>query len=60
MQKGDVEATFADTSKIQEYVNFKPNTSIQEGISKFVKWYRSYYQNFFYELQFFKFLFNVL
>ena len=43
MQKGDVEATFADTSKIQEYVNFKPNTSIQEGISKFVKWYRSYY-----------------
>tara|TARA_Y100001978_G_scaffold78025_1_gene69988 strand:+ start:8181 stop:9215 length:1035 start_codon:yes stop_codon:yes gene_type:complete len=45
MQPGDVEATFADTSLLEEYINFKPNTSIKEGIKKFINWYLDYYRS---------------
>ncbi|NJR14318.1 MAG: NAD-dependent epimerase [Calothrix sp. CSU_2_0] len=44
MQLGDVPATFADVDSLVRDVGFKPNTSIEEGIERFVKWYRSYYQ----------------
>ena len=44
MQLGDVQATSADTSKLEKWIDFKPNTSIKDGVSKFVKWYRSYYE----------------
>ena len=44
IQPGDVPATHADTSLLEEWIDFKPNTSIQEGINKFVNWYRSYYK----------------
>lgn len=43
MQPGDVETTFADISKIKK-LGFTPNTNIQYGISKFVNWYKDYYQ----------------
>jgi len=43
IQKGDVPATFADVDDLMKDVGFKPNTSIQSGVSKFVQWYRSYY-----------------
>ncbi len=43
MQKGDVEATFADTSKIQAYANYQPNTPLKKGIKEFVKWYKENY-----------------
>ncbi len=43
MQPGDVPNTSADTSALENWINFKPNTPIQHGISKFVKWYREYY-----------------
>jgi len=43
MQPGDVEATFADTTNLQEYINHKPNTSIEIGIKKFIDWYMEYY-----------------
>lgn len=43
MQKGDVHDTQADISKLMSDINFRPQTSLQEGINKFVKWYRSYY-----------------
>ncbi len=42
MQKGDVLATYADISKIQSCTNFKPSTSLEEGLHKFVAWYKSY------------------
>ena len=35
MQLGDVKATFADTEKLENWINFKPNTSIKEGVKKF-------------------------
>jgi UDP-glucuronate 4-epimerase len=44
MQAGDVKATFADTSALEAWVGFKPNTELQMGVNKFVKWYRQYYQ----------------
>ena len=44
LQKGDVKKTYADTIKLQEWINYKPNTSIKEGIAKFIKWYIKYYR----------------
>ena len=41
IQAGDVTATYADISDLE--LNFKPNTSIDFGISMFVDWYRDYY-----------------
>ena len=43
MQKGDVKVTSADTTKLEEYISFKPNTSINTGVAKFVNWYKDYY-----------------
>ena len=43
MQPGDVAETFADTSRLNGWVGFAPNTSINEGVTKFVEWYRSFY-----------------
>lgn len=43
MQLGDVPETFADIDDLINDVGFKPNTSIEEGISKFVLWYKNYY-----------------
>tara|TARA_B100000212_G_C27381459_1_gene537292 strand:- start:1462 stop:2478 length:1017 start_codon:yes stop_codon:yes gene_type:complete len=43
MQPGDVKNTFSDTQKIEEWLGFKPNTEIEEGVKKFVSWYKQYY-----------------
>ena len=43
MQAGDVPATCADVDDLMRDVGFKPNTSIEEGVSRFVKWYREYH-----------------
>ena len=43
MQAGDVKETSADTSELNRWVNFKPNTSIKEGVERFVDWYKNYY-----------------
>ncbi|MFM9912017.1 MAG: NAD-dependent epimerase [Methylophilaceae bacterium] len=43
MQQGDVPATYADTSELGDWVDFKPKTPIKEGIERFVAWYRDYY-----------------
>ena len=43
IQPGDVLETHADVSKLKNYINFVPNTSIEYGISEFVKWYNDYY-----------------
>ncbi|MGL5378778.1 NAD-dependent epimerase [Clostridium sp.] len=45
MQDGDVKRTYADTSDLEEKINFKPEIKIEEGIKNFVKWYRRYYLN---------------
>ncbi|MCC6598417.1 MAG: NAD-dependent epimerase [Alphaproteobacteria bacterium] len=43
MQKGDVPATFADTSDLARAVNFKPATDLRAGLKKFIAWYKEYY-----------------
>lgn len=45
MQAGDVYATFADVDSLTQACGFKPTTSIQEGLKKFVGWYKEFYQN---------------
>ena len=42
MQPGDVKRTYADTQKLEDEVGYKPKMEIEEGIAKFVEWYKSY------------------
>ncbi len=44
MQPGDVPATFADTQALHDWVEFRPDTPVVEGVRRFVDWYRAYYQ----------------
>jgi UDP-glucuronate 4-epimerase len=44
MQAGDVPATFADVDDLMTDADFKPATPIEEGIGRFVAWYRDYYR----------------
>lgn len=44
LQLGDVLATYADVADLVQDVGFKPNTSIETGVEKFVAWYREYYK----------------
>jgi UDP-glucuronate 4-epimerase len=43
MQDGDVVATYADIDALIEAVEFKPSTPLNEGIQKFVEWYKEYH-----------------
>lgn len=44
MQPGDVEITYADVTDLVQDFNFKPKTQLKDGLSAFVKWYKSYYK----------------
>jgi UDP-glucuronate 4-epimerase len=44
MQPGDVEATYADVTDLERDVGFRPSTPIEDGIARFVKWYREYHR----------------
>ena len=44
IQPGDVENTIANISNAKKKLNFKPKVSIQEGIPKFIKWYKLYHK----------------
>ncbi|MCP3413835.1 NAD-dependent epimerase [Bradyrhizobium brasilense] len=44
MQPGDVEATYADVKDLERDIGFRPATPIEEGVARFVKWYRDYYR----------------
>jgi UDP-glucuronate 4-epimerase len=44
MQAGDVLETYADISSFHETVGFQPVTDIETGISRFVQWYKEYYE----------------
>ncbi|MFW5680404.1 MAG: capsular biosynthesis protein CpsI, partial [Pseudomonadota bacterium] len=43
LQPGDVPATFADTQALEAAVGYRPTTSVETGIGRFVDWYRDYY-----------------
>ena len=44
MQMGDVQRTWADVSELMKDYNYKPSTSIEEGIKQFITWYKEYYK----------------
>lgn len=44
MQMGDVQRTWADVSELIKDYNYKPSTSIEEGIKQFITWYKEYYK----------------
>ncbi len=44
MQPGDVKETFADIQPLRDEIGFHPTTTIDEGIPKFIQWYRDYYK----------------
>lgn len=43
MQQGDVPATWADATLLQDLTGYQPQTSFREGVASFVAWYRDYY-----------------
>lgn len=43
MQPGDVPATYADIDALADDVDFRPKTSIEDGIARFVSWYKNYF-----------------
>jgi UDP-glucuronate 4-epimerase len=44
LQPGDVPDTYASTQNLNEKFNYKPSTSVIDGVSNFVKWYKDYYK----------------
>ena len=42
IQPGDVPATFADIDNLVDDTGFKPSTPIEEGIKRFIKWYKKW------------------
>lgn len=44
MQPGDVPATFADVDALSDAIGFKPSTSLEDGLGRFVDWFQSYYK----------------
>ena len=44
LQPGDIQDTYANVSNLEEKFNYKPSTSVINGISSFVKWYKEYFK----------------
>ena len=44
IQAGDVPETLADTNELEDWIDYKPNTSINKGISLFVDWFKDFYK----------------
>jgi UDP-glucuronate 4-epimerase len=44
MQPGDVPATMADVSALEADIGYRPRTTVEEGVPRFVEWYRRYYK----------------
>ena len=43
-QPGDVQSTSSDSSLLEKFIDFKPNTSIRIGIKNFIDWYLDFYK----------------
>ena len=46
MQSGDVKGTLADTSLLENWIDYRPLTTFEDGINKFIDWYKSLYKEF--------------
>ena len=45
MQDGDVPSTLADTTELDRVVGYRPGTTVDEGVPRFVRWYRDYFKS---------------
>tara|TARA_A100001388_G_C28704263_1_gene467780 strand:+ start:67 stop:1107 length:1041 start_codon:yes stop_codon:yes gene_type:complete len=43
MKQGDVQITYSDSSRIKDWINFAPQTKIEDGVGKFANWFKSFY-----------------
>ena len=43
MQPGDVPVTFADVSRLHDLCGYRPKVMLEEGVERFVRWYRDHY-----------------
>ena len=46
MQSGDVKNTLTDTSLLENWIDYIPLTTVEDGINKFIHWYKSFYKEF--------------
>src|SRR5690606_24766888 len=44
LQPGDLQATFADVTALEAATGYRPGTPVQEGVRRFVEWYREFYR----------------
>ena len=44
LQAGDVKTTSSDNTKLEKWIEFKPNTSIKDGVRKFIDWYLDFHK----------------
>ena len=44
LQIGDVKSTYSNSSELYKYIKFKPKTKIEDGLKKYVEWYKNYYE----------------
>lgn len=45
IQPGDVPETHADTTALENYIGFKPKTTLEDGVAAFIEWYKGYYKH---------------
>jgi UDP-glucuronate 4-epimerase len=43
LQPGDVVTTYADVDALGQEIGYRPATTIEQGVAKFIEWYRDYY-----------------
>ena len=43
LQLGDIANTYANSNNLQKQFGYKPSTSVQDGIYKFIEWYKNFY-----------------
>jgi UDP-glucuronate 4-epimerase len=43
IQIGEVQATYSDIKKLEQFIGFKPNTDLKQGVRNMVKWFKNYY-----------------
>ena len=43
IQPGDVIQTFSENKNLKEWISFSPSTPINEGVKKFINWYKNFY-----------------
>ena len=46
MQSGDVKDTLTDTSLLENWIDYRPLKTVENGINKFIHWYKSFYKEF--------------